>query len=174
MLTEMPKIHLFAHHHQACKHAYGLFFGICSLLSKKIFFSCDPDWGWSLNRGVFTFETNAWNEIEQQLTLNTPGVRDGIVSIKVNGVEKIRYDNIVFRIAQYPDITIDGLDVETFFGGNTPDWASPTRQVSKFSNFILLSEVASSSAHRVSYLSKIFAFGMVGYSFMLCFYIFHF
>lgn len=124
-------------------------------------FSCDPDWGWSLNRGAFTFLTNAWNEIEQQLTLNTPGLRDGIVSVKVNGVERIRYDNIVFRIAQYPNITIDGLDVETFFGGNTPDWASPTRQVSQFSNFILLGEVTSSSAHRISSQAKKLAFDVV-------------
>jgi len=101
---------------------------------------CDPEWGWSLSRGAFSFQTGAWNEIEQQLTLNTDGLRNGIISIKVNGVERIRYDNIVFRIAQYPNMTIDGLDVETFFGGNTPDWASPTRQMSQFTNFVLISE----------------------------------
>lgn len=105
-----------------------------------MFFSCDPEWGWSLNRGAFTFQTGVWNEIEQQLTLNTNGVRDGIISIKVNGVERIRYNNIVFRIPQYPNMTIDGLDVETFFGGNTPDWASPSRQISRFTNFVLLSD----------------------------------
>ncbi len=52
----------------------------------------------------------------------------------------------MFRIAQYPNMTIDGLDVETFFGGSTPDWASPTRQMSQFTNFVLLSEEVSSSA----------------------------
>jgi len=107
---------------------------------------CDPEWGWSLNRGAFTFQRNVWNEIEQRLTLNTPGVRDGIISVKVNGIEIIRYDNIVFRVTDYPDITIDGLDVETFFGGNTPDWASPILQISHFSDFILLSEEINSSA----------------------------
>lgn len=42
-------------------------------------------------------------------------------------------------------MTIDGLDVETFFGGNTPDWASPVRQIAQFTNFVLLSEEVSSS-----------------------------
>lgn len=77
-------------------------------------------------------------------------MRNGIISIKVNGVERIRYDNIVFRIAQYANMTIDGLDVETFFGGSTPDWASPTRQMSQFTNFVLLSE-ESSAGSLVSY-----------------------
>lgn len=132
-------------------HSFPISLRFSLILTKQwilllLLFRCDPDWGWSLDRGTFTFLTGAWNQIEQQLTLNTPGVRNGVISIKVNGVERIRYDNIVFRVAQYPDMTIDGLDVETFFGGNTPDWASPTRQMSQFSNFVLLSESESYSS----------------------------
>jgi hypothetical protein len=55
----------------------------------------------------------------------------------VNGEEIIRYENIVFRISAYPDMKLEGMDVETFFGGNGPEWASPRRQVSKFRGFIL-------------------------------------
>jgi len=101
---------------------------------------CNPEFGWSLNKGAFTFQRDAWTQVEQRVTLNTPGVRNGIISIKINGKEVIRYNNIVFRIAQYPNMQIDGIDVETFFGGGSPDWATPTRQITKFRNFILSSE----------------------------------
>lgn len=101
---------------------------------------CNPDFGWSLNKGAFTFRTNAWTDIEQRVTLNTPGQRNGVLAIKVNGQEVIRYNNIVFRIAQYPNMAVDGMDVETFFGGGSPDWATPTRQQTKFRDFILYSE----------------------------------
>jgi hypothetical protein len=98
---------------------------------------CNPTYGWSLNTGAFTFKTGEWTNIEEHVTLNTPGQRNGKLAIKVNGVEVIRYNNIVFRTAQYPNIVIDGMDVETFFGGGSPDWATPTRQITKFREFIL-------------------------------------
>lgn len=91
-------------------------------------------------------------------------MRDGIISIKVDGVERIKYDNIVFRIPQYPNMTIDGLDVETFFGGNTPDWASPSRQMSRFTNFVLLSDEDGDSSSDGSLL--IYPVGLV-YVFIL-------
>lgn len=101
---------------------------------------CAPEFGWSLNRGAFRFPTNEWTEVEQRITLNTPGQRNGILSIKINGVEKVRYNNLVFRVAQYPNMVIDGIAVDTFFGGGSDYWATPVRQISKFRDFILYSE----------------------------------
>lgn len=98
---------------------------------------CAPVYGWSLNTGAFTFETGVWTNLEERITMNTPGQRDGILVIFVNGEEVIRYENLVFRIADYPDMTVAGLDVDTFFGGGSPEWATPTRQVTKFKDFIL-------------------------------------
>jgi hypothetical protein len=98
---------------------------------------CSPTFGWSLNTGSFTFARDAWTDIEETITLNTPGQRNGVLAIKVNGREVIRYNNIVFRTSSYPNIRVDGMDVETFFGGNGPEWASPTRQLTKFREFIL-------------------------------------
>jgi len=100
---------------------------------------CNPEFGWSLNKGAFRFPANAWTNVEERVVLNTPGQRNGQLVIRINGQEVIRYNNIVFRIAQYPNMAIDGLDVETFFGGGSPDWATPTRQVTKFRDFILYS-----------------------------------
>lgn len=52
---------------------------------------CSPTYGWSLNTGSFTFRRDAWTDIEETVSLNTPGVRNGVLAIKVNGVEVIRY-----------------------------------------------------------------------------------
>lgn len=98
---------------------------------------CDPTFGWSLNQDQFQFKRDAWTEIEETVTLNTPGVRNGVLALKINGEEIFRYNNIVFRTVQYPNMRIEGMDVETFFGGNGPEWASPTHQITKFREFIL-------------------------------------
>jgi len=100
----------------------------------------NPDFGWSLNRGSFTFKRSAWTDVVETITLNKPGVRNGVLAISINGKEVIRYTNIVFRIAAYPNMKVDGMDMETFFGGNGPEWASPKKQVSQFRGFILESQ----------------------------------
>lgn len=51
---------------------------------------CSPKYGWSLNTGAWTFQRGAWTDIEETITLNTPGVRNGVLSVKVNGQEVIR------------------------------------------------------------------------------------
>ncbi|CAL8073922.1 unnamed protein product [Orchesella dallaii] len=98
---------------------------------------CAPYYGWSLNTGAFTFKTGEWTDIQEVIRMNTPGQRNGLLSIRVNGKEVIRYDNIVFRIADYPNMRIEGMDVDTFFGGTGTEWATPTHQLTKFREFIL-------------------------------------
>jgi len=71
--------------------------------------------------------------------MNTPGKQNGVLSLKVNGAQVIFYPNIVFRTAQYPGINVSGLDVETFFGGSTSNYATPTTQKASFKNFVLSS-----------------------------------
>jgi len=101
---------------------------------------CNPDFGWSLNKGAWTFQTGVWTEVSETVRLNDVGQRNGVLSIKINGREVIRYDIIVYRIPAYPNMAIDGLDVETFFGGGSPDWATPTHQTVEFKDFILINE----------------------------------
>lgn len=89
------------------------------------------------NLGAWTFKTGEWTDIQEVLRLNTPGQKNGYLSIRVNGKEVIKYDNLVFRIAQYPNMNIAGMDVDTFFGGGNDWWATPTHQTTKFKEFIL-------------------------------------
>jgi hypothetical protein len=62
-----------------------------------------------------------------------------VLAIKVDGKEVIRYNNFVFRTGAYPNMRIDGMDIDTFFGGTGDYWATPRRQVTKFREFILSS-----------------------------------
>jgi len=93
---------------------------------------CAPVYGWSLNTGAWTFQRGVWTEVEELMTLNTPGVQNGVLSIKINGEEVVYYDNLVYRIAEYPNIRIQGLDFDTFFGGTGDYWATPKHQLTKF------------------------------------------
>jgi len=101
---------------------------------------CGAEFGWSLNTGAFSFLPGAWTEIEERVVMNTPGVQNGILSIKVNGVERIRYNNLVFRGRNYPNLVVDGMMVQTFFGGGSEWWATPSTQWIKFRDFVLSAE----------------------------------
>jgi len=101
---------------------------------------CNPTYGWSLNRGSFSFKRGQWTNVEERVTLNTPGKRNGILSVKINGVEVARHTNIVFRISEFPNMAIEGMQVETFFGGSTKDFATPNTQTIQFKDFVLDSE----------------------------------
>ena len=108
---------------------------ICSTPNNE----CNPTYGWSLNRGSFKFATGKWTNVVETVRMNTAGKRDGLLKLSVNGVEVLTYSNIVFRTADYPQTIVSGIDVETFFGGNSKDYASPTEQKASFKDFVLSS-----------------------------------
>lgn len=60
-----------------------------------------------------------WNDIEMFIKLNTPGQKNGILELKVNGVTK-RLNTVRYR---YDSSKIQGVKVHTFFGGSTMDYA---------------------------------------------------
>jgi hypothetical protein len=80
-------------------------------------------WGTSLGRGRWTFKTGVWHHMEQVLRVNTPGKRDGEVSVWQDGKLVFRTGGLEFR--KTSELKIDQLIFETFFGGGTPDWATP-------------------------------------------------
>jgi hypothetical protein len=94
---------------------------------------CNPNYGLSIGRGSFKFETGKWNHLVQKVTLNTPGKTDGKVLIIVNGIEAINFQEIHWRTS--PSTGFLALDVQTFFGGSDSSWATPTEQFSYFKDF---------------------------------------
>jgi hypothetical protein len=103
---------------------------LCDVKPQSI---CNPNYGLSIGRGSFKFETGKWNHVIQTVTLNTPEKTDGKVLITVNGVEAINFPQIYWRGA--PGVGFLALDVQTFFGGSDSSWATPTEQFSYFKDF---------------------------------------
>ena len=93
----------------------------------------DQEYGASVGRGLWSFPTGEWVTIEQELVLNTPGEKDGLARVWINGVPVLEQGNIVYRTTD--ELTIDGLMFSTFFGGNGKDWRTPRDQYADFADF---------------------------------------
>ncbi|WP_211261400.1 polysaccharide lyase [Pseudonocardia acaciae] len=89
--------------------------------------------GTSLGRGTWTFPAGQWTTIQQGVKLNTPGQRDGVVTVWVNGQQVFSQNDVQLRNTD--QLHIDGLFFSTFFGGGDQSWASPSDQYADFANF---------------------------------------
>ncbi|RCH87243.1 hypothetical protein CU098_008906 [Rhizopus stolonifer] len=96
---------------------------------------CNPDYGYSLGRGSFKFATGKWTTVRQTLTMNTPGKKNGSLSLYINGKRVINEKNLVFRINSTGRVV--GIMFHTFFGGSDNSWKTSRNQYSYFKNFSL-------------------------------------
>jgi hypothetical protein len=87
--------------------------------------------GDSLWRGTLKFKKNEWNKIRLYLRLNTVGKDDGVLKLRINGVE-LSHDRFIFRTK--PDMNISGLMFSCFFGGSTKEWAAQKDEQLAFRN----------------------------------------
>lgn len=79
---------------------------------------------WPEEKDEFKFESELYYKIKQQLKMNTinpfrKGNRDGSIKIWVDDKQVVNCSNIRFR--DVPQLAIDALLFNTFFGGNTPE-----------------------------------------------------
>ena len=58
---------------------------------------CNPQYGYSFGRGLFSWKTNAWNTITQTIHLNTVGKRDGTVTIEFDGRTVFTMKSLLYR-----------------------------------------------------------------------------
>lgn len=89
--------------------------------------------GTSLGRGAWTFTPGGWVCLEQGVRLNTPGHRDGEITVWIDGRQAYRSTGLTFRTS--PALKIDGLFFSTFFGGDDKSWISPRDQTADFAAF---------------------------------------
>ncbi|KAF8479376.1 hypothetical protein JB92DRAFT_2800784 [Gautieria morchelliformis] len=94
--------------------------------------SQNPDYGISVGRGSFSFNAGTWTTVAERVKLNDLGQQNGEVEVWVDGKSVIRATGLVLRTSQ--SSVIQGLHFQTFFGGSTPDWASPVEQRAWFTN----------------------------------------
>ncbi|KAJ7747950.1 hypothetical protein DFH07DRAFT_889081, partial [Mycena maculata] len=94
---------------------------------------CNPTYGDSISRGAFSFIPGAWTTVSERVKLNTAGQADGELELYVGGKSVINATGIILRDSD--EGRIRGIQCETFFGGNTIQYASPSDQQAYFADF---------------------------------------
>jgi hypothetical protein len=86
--------------------------------------------GTSLGRGSWSITTGRWECVAQTVVLNTPGARDGSITVRVDGRQVFAAQGLLFRTTAA--LRVDGVFFSSFFGGGDPSWASPRDQYADF------------------------------------------
>ncbi len=94
-------------------------------------------YGDALWRGFVNFTQNEWYSISLYIKLNTfhkdiPNY-DGIIGIKINNDTRI-YSNLLWSNSK---MLINGIMMDSFFGGSDESWATPNTTYIYFKNFIV-------------------------------------
>jgi hypothetical protein len=99
----------------------------------------NPDYGMSVGRGQFVFNTGEWTALRQSVHLNSfigaSPVQDGYVKVEVNEKEAFTLDKLILRTSNF---TVSGIDFATFFGGNSDEYKTPVEQFSYFKDFKII------------------------------------
>jgi len=96
-------------------------------------FICNSDFGVSIDRGAFTFQSGQWNRISLLVQLNSaPHTANGLIQVYFNDVRAISQPNLQF--SNTSGLTIGGLFFSTFFGGDDASWAPPNDTHTYFRN----------------------------------------
>ncbi|EPQ55437.1 hypothetical protein GLOTRDRAFT_129709 [Gloeophyllum trabeum ATCC 11539] len=84
------------------------------------------DYGFSVGRGAFGFEGGRWTTVAQRVRLNDIGQENGEVEVYIDGTSVISVQGLTLRDDAVSHV--QGLHFQTFFGGSSPEWASPKDQ----------------------------------------------
>lgn len=93
------------------------------------------DFVWDYGGCPRFFKSGKWHCVETFVQMNTPGKKDGIIRSWLDGDKALEITGLRFR--DIPDIKIDKLEFETFFGGGDASWATPRDQYSMFDNVVI-------------------------------------
>jgi len=83
----------------------------------------------------FVLQDDTWYTITERVRMNTPGQRDGILQIWLNG--ELVLDRQDIRYRDVSQLAIDGMYFSTFYGGGTPDWAPFFDNWAYFDDFVI-------------------------------------
>jgi hypothetical protein len=89
--------------------------------------------GTSIGRGSWSFRPDTWYHLEQEVTLNQPGVANGRIRVWVNDRLVLQQDDLMFRSVE--TLKIEGILFSTFFGGSDRSWATPNDAFADFADF---------------------------------------
>ncbi|KAF9002943.1 hypothetical protein BDQ17DRAFT_1242637 [Cyathus striatus] len=106
---------------------------------KKPEWECNSTYGASVGRGRFDFPPGQWVTVAERVKLNDPGQSNGEIELFVDGKSVISETGLVL-VDETGEGSMQGIQVQVFFGGSTADWASPKDQklyISAFSGTII-------------------------------------
>jgi hypothetical protein len=75
----------------------------------------------------------SWVQLVQELILNQPGQQDGRIRVWADGRLVVDAQNLRFRDSAA--LKVDSIKFETFYGGQTPEWAAPDDTTVEFAEF---------------------------------------
>ncbi|KAI0657172.1 hypothetical protein C8Q70DRAFT_919925 [Cubamyces menziesii] len=104
--------------------------GVCDI---PPFSTCNDVYGASVGRGSFYFKPGSRATIGQRVRLNDAGQTNGELELFVEGKSIFTVKNLVFRDSDAG--RIQGIQMQTFFGGSDSSYASPKDQSAYFSDF---------------------------------------
>ncbi len=81
-------------------------------ISPRWYKDADPD------KGYASFVPGAWNLVEIQYRMNTPGHNDGVHRGWLNGRLAIDLDDVQYRTAAHPELRINQVFNAVFYGGS--------------------------------------------------------
>jgi hypothetical protein len=93
----------------------------------------NDQYGESLWRGQFNFQTGVWNNVTLYIGVNTPNTANGLIRLTINNTTQ-EMNNIVW-INSNKQQKVNGIMMHTFFGGNDVSWATPIEQNIYFRGF---------------------------------------
>ncbi|KAF8894780.1 hypothetical protein BD779DRAFT_1467332 [Infundibulicybe gibba] len=94
---------------------------------------CNPTYGASVGRGSFKFTAGQWTTVSERVRLNSVGRADGELELFVGGQSVINVTGLILRDSDKGRMR--GIQMQTFFGGSKPQFASPKDQNVFFSDF---------------------------------------
>ncbi|GAA6051000.1 hypothetical protein JCM3770_005363 [Rhodotorula araucariae] len=107
--------------------------------------SCNDEYGTSLSRGTWRFPRGGWTTITQLVSLNTPGMANGLLFLWANDSLALAHTGIAWRTNA--SVTLTSIFFSTFFGGSDDSYNSGRGESSYFRRFeVYTSSLASNTS----------------------------
>jgi len=95
-------------------------------------------YGATVGTGNFYFKAGQWTTIRQVISLNDPGEQNGRADVYIDGADSPAISISDISYGSQQDNFFYGQEMQTFFGGHAPVWASPQDQDIWFADFSLV------------------------------------
>ncbi|GAA4272456.1 hypothetical protein GCM10022258_17500 [Aquimarina gracilis] len=93
--------------------------------------------GGNTRLGNLKLQRNRWYTVKQYLKLNTPGQKNGVLKMYIDGQKLVDQNDVMFRLSGKGSVKINSIVMHTYRGGNRTDpvWHSPQNDYTFFDDF---------------------------------------